>query len=305
MKSYTYTEQDFGLTKFPEGILRLDGVEAVTDPAQADIFIIPPSLMHLQARHQIAGLKYMNYGEERHVAFDVSDFDQTYSMKCLFIRCNLKWFMKEKDPNSIPWAWPVEDFKECIELPEGGFKYDVGYHAWIKSHIVREKAGNSCLSHNSLKRDFSMYPDFTGYIYYTTEGIRRRAEFRRSMRESRVSLCPQSIDGVFPYRFFEAMSAGRVAALFCSGYNLPFEKEIPYHEFALMHKAEEAEMAGSIIYNFVNTHSDEQIVEMGKKARHYWELYLNREDWHTRTMTYAVKQKLEALGVKMPSETRS
>lgn len=313
MKALTYKPEHFGMTEFPSGTLRFDGVEQTDKPEEADIFIIPPSLMHLRTSEQVPGsgnnnaraflerLPYFSGREERHVGFDVSDFDQVYHSKAILIRCNVKPHMRKADPNTISWAWPVEDFKECIELPPDGFKYDVSFHAWISTE-TRRLSGLSCQNNPKLKCDVSMYKDFTGYIYYEPEGVRRRAEFRRSMRESRIALCPESIPSVFPYRFFEAMSAGRVPLLVASDYELPFADLIPYREFILTCRREDAFHASSVIEQFFNRYrtreeADQVLINMGQKGRMYWEQYLNREDWVSRTMLLAVKKKLREIGL--------
>ena len=110
------------------------------------------------------------------------------------------------------------------------------------------------------------------------------------MRESRIALCPESIAGVLPYRFFEAMSAGRVPLLVSSHYALPFADEIPYDEFILRCPAERAIEAQYIAYAFT-LNADGEIARRGRKARHYWETYLNRENWK-QLMTEAVAKKV-------------
>lgn len=313
LKAYSYKPEHFGMKEFPSGTLRLQGTEAVEDPTKADVFIIPPSLMHLKDEDQHPNnprkdaSKYLNrlpyWGEngERHVAFDVSDFDTVYNSKAILIRCNVKPHMRKADPNTISWAWPVENYQECVDLPEGGFKYDVSFHAWISTE-TRRLSGLSCQNSQELKCDIAMYKDFTGYIYHEPEGIRRRAEFRRSMRESRVSLCPESIPGVFPYRFFEAMSAGRVPLLVASDYELPFQDLIPYDVFTLFCSRANAHQANCVIEQYLGrlrkhwAEPDVEIKRMGQVARDYWLKFLNRDDWPTM-MTWAVERKLHSLGL--------
>lgn len=316
LKAYHYKPEHFSMKEFPSGIMRMDGTEPVESPDDADIFIIPPSLMHLKEDYQhpndprkdasrfFKALPFYAGREERHVAFDVSDFDHVYNSKALLIRCNVKPHMRAADPNTISWAWPVEDFKECIDRPSGGFKFDVGFHAWVSTD-TRRLSAESCMINRELQCDIALYKDFTGYIYYEPEGIRRRAEFRRSMRESRVSLCPESIPSVFPYRFFEALSAGRVPLLVASDYELPFADLIPYDRFILRCSREDARGASNYIEQFLKRmrrdhgseeRADDAIAAMGAEGRSYFIKYLNRDDWNTKTMLYAVKRKLKEFG---------
>jgi hypothetical protein len=307
LKAYYYKEQELGFPNgFPSGTLRLNEVEEIQDPSAADIFIIPPSLMHVQDPNVFKRIPYLLGNEVRHVAFDVSDYEQTYSLPCLFIRCNVRKWMLEKDPNSISLAWPVDDFgiqspsdgiPESVSIPPRGLEKDLSFHAWLSSDC-RKKAAQSCIDKFGLFHDMGLYRDFTGYVYYKEEGIRRRKEFRRSMQECKTALCPESIPGVFPYRFFEAMSSARVGILFCSGYVLPFEEEIPWDEVCVRFESDQAKDAGTLIHDWIKKMSIEKIIEMGRKAREYWLKFLNREDWNKTTFTYMVTKKLRQLGVE-------
>lgn len=297
MKQYIYSPQDLGLSEWPSGTLRLEGIETTTNPDEADLFVCPGPLLLFQDPGDLGRFPFMAGHEEKHVFFDCSDFDTVYTRKNpILFRCNLKRHMLEAHPNSISMAWPVEDFAECVELPEGGFKYDVSFHGWMSTE-TRIHSATACRKNGALKADVAGYADFTGYLHdrvsgkWTLEGTRRRAEFRRSMRESRVALCPESIPGVFPYRFFEAMSAGRVPLLVASDYNFPFAAEIPYSDFALTCERADAAYADRIVLQFVRTHSDSEIHYMGMMARKYWERWLNSADW-PRLMAYAVQQKV-------------
>lgn len=292
LKAYTYKPSDIGLDAWPPGELRLAGTTEVT-PDQATIFICPGPLHMFETVEALDKFPYMRGNETRHVFFDCSD-NKTYftGKSCIFLRCNLMNELKAADPNSIPWAWPVEDYLECMEVPTGGFKYDVSFQGWL-SNATREMSVKS-ISDSQLTSDIATYKDFCGYIYDTPEGVRRRAEFRRSMRESRICLCPESISGVFPYRFFEAMSAGRIPLLVGSNYNLPFAEEIPYEEFCIFQEAADADAVNLTAEGFLEHNSDSDIVERGRIARRFWKLYLNREDW-PRTMAYAVRKKLDEL----------
>lgn len=294
MKAYTYRPQDIGLDRWPEGELRLDGFEPVTDPHQADVFICPGPLSMFQNENDLDRFPFIESHEDQHVFFDCSDHATLYTRRMpILIRCNLRPFMLAAHPNSISWSWPVEDYADCVEVPAGGFRYDVSFHGWVTSHATRQHSTASCLANKKLNCDLALYSDFTGYIYHTPEGIRRRQEFRRSMRESRIALCPESINGVFPYRFWEAMSAGRVPLLVGSDFIFPFEDEIPYDSFSLQCSRGDAGEASKVAAQFLASHSDSEIIELGLMARHYWEKYLNSADW-PKTMARAVEKQLQA-----------
>ncbi len=224
----------------------------------------------------------------------MSDYETMFPgvRDAILMRCNTRNWYFNHHPNTVSFAWPVEDYAECVDVPEGGFKYAVSFQGWI-STTTRQLSAESCRD-AGLPTDIAMYSDFCGYIYDQPEGVRRRAEFRRSMHESRVCLCPESIPGVFPYRFFESMSAGRVPMLVASDYVFPFESKIPYSEFCILMERDEARNAGPALRKFINRTSDETIIEMGRKARHYWEKYLDARLW-PKMHAQVVRQRIEAL----------
>lgn len=307
LKQYIYQPKDIGLSVWPSGELRLEGIDVTTVPSEADIFICPGNIRIFEGTpgtglldiHKMRRLPYFTGNESRHAFFDCSDnFKQSIKLPILFIKCDARQWMLRDDPNTIQVAWPVEDYGDCVELPDGGFKYDVSFQGWDSSQ-TRIDAAESCQKNEKLKCDFARYSDFTGYRYkdgqWDQEGLRRRQEFRRSMKESRVMLCGESIPGVMPYRFYEALSAGRIPFLIGSDYVLPFMGEIPYSRFIIRAEAKDASRAGEIVADFLKNHSDAELVEMGKLARYYWSTWLNSADW-PRLMSYAVRRQLEKMG---------
>lgn len=295
MKAYRYSPAEIGLSGWPDGELQLTGAVRVTDPKEAEIFMCPGPLLLFNEPSDMNRFPYMAGNEERHVFFDVSENSTVFGRNCIFIRTNLKKHMLAGDPNSVSFPWPVENYAECVDVPEGGFKYDVSFHGWV-IYATRRDVTEIVQKTGELKSDMACYPDFTGAIYSTPEGIRRRGEFRRSMRESRLCLCPESIPGDFPYRFFEAMSAGRVPVLVGRNQVFPFADEIPYADFSIHIDLDEVRQAGRILTKFLQDNDDAELIRKGKLARQYWLKYLNREDWHT-TMMYAAKKIWYRLGL--------
>jgi hypothetical protein len=214
----------------------------------------------------------------------------------ILIRCNTRPWYFEHHPNTISYAWPVQDFSDCVDVPETGFKYDVSFQGWLSSK-ARTDATRACRENADLKSDIATYSDFAGYLtdtnsptYSPQEWDRRWNEHKRSMRESRVVLCPESIPGVFPYRFWESCSAGRVPLLVGTGFVFPFADRIPYDQFILTLPREHADNAGALIREFVRDTPDETIVEMGRKARLYWKQWLDSRLWPI-TMARVVLEK--------------
>lgn len=289
LRIYRVTAEDLAKTGYHGPLdesLRLDQF-VLTDPQNADVIIVPLSIREGPNdlnRHRLRGLvAILGQPAEKFAAFDCSDYEEVYpdTPDSIFIRCNLKGWMRKMMPRSIPWAWPVENFKDIMAIPEGGFKYDVSGHMWLSSN-VRQYSCQSVQETFGSRADIVTRSEFYGYIERDDKprADQLKAAFKRSMQESRVSLCPRSIACVFPYRFFEAMSAGRIPALFCDDYCLPWEAEIPYRDFCIMAGDQDCANAGPIIRDWLSGKSDAEIIERGKVGRQYFERYLNREDWN-------------------------
>lgn len=289
MKQYVYSPQECGLDKWPDGVLRLDGFEVTESAADADVFVYPGAI-HLLNGSDLRKLPHMAAHADRHVFFHCADHETLYDLPSLFIRCNTRQWYYEKDRNTISWPWPVEDFGEYA-FTGHGFAFDVTFHGW-RSSRVREQSVDACRHFGNLKADIAEYSDFYGYLKDTDPELgRRRRQFLGSMQRSRIAICPESIPGVFAYRFFEALSAARVPLLIGSGYVLPWADVIPWNDIALFCPAEQAANAPKVARRFLDAHSDAQIIEMGRKGREYFDRYLNRDRW-TALMAEAVSRKL-------------
>jgi len=281
--------------------LRLSG-EKIKDIEKADAIIVPLSPRETDSLTPALWTKIIEYygiDERRFVSYDCSDFEfQTDKYpNGMFIRCNLKGWMKRKMPVSIPWSWPVEDFKNCVSIPDGGFKKDVGFHGWLSSN-VRVNATDSVRNRFGDEADLACYKEFWGYTERDDPALAktRREGFVNSMKQCRLQLTPASIHNVYPYRFWEAMSAGRVPVLFCDDYVAPFADKIDYGSCTIRYGVQDSINAGNLIKQWLRDHTDEQIIEMGKRGREYFEKWLFRDKWPD-LMTLAVEEKLKSEGL--------
>lgn len=305
MKVYVYSQED--VSQFPAFQERpwvpnpSDVVEVVSDPQEADYIICPAALHRIRSRNQsiridkaltvgVESLKYWKQYESKHVFFDCSDFENSFNgTSALLIRCNVRDFMLT-DKNTMPWFWPVDDLGDYVSVPAGGFKYDAAFQGWL-STATRRQAGDSCKKVLGDRFNHKTFKDFYGHLASASEQEQRRISFLTGQQETKILLAPQSIPGVFPYRFYEAMSSGRVPALFCTGYHLPFQDEIDWDKCTLRFDAEAAPQAGELVKRFLSTTSEEQIAEMGRYGREVWNKWLNR-DKQPELIAYALRKKL-------------
>lgn len=289
--------------------MRLNNVQEVATPGEADVIVIPlPARAIIQDCHKgihmddegLARIvQHFNLDPRRVTAYDCSDWEQTYerTREAMLVRGNTrKWYL-DANPRTISWPWPVEDWSEVVPLPEGGFKFDVSFHGWL-SHKTRVDACESVKLMFGARADIVTRKEFWGYLERDKPeiAIPMKAAMKASMQASRISLCPQSIPGVFPYRFFEAMSAGRVPALFCTDYVLPWADKIDYESCCAIFRADEAAGAGRLIHEFLSKHSDAELIEMGRRGRAFWDQWLNRTKFED-LKTVAIEESLRKAGL--------
>jgi len=305
MKIYTYKENEISaFPKFQERPWEPQGedVTEVKSPDEADFIICPVALHRVQskdptrrlfggAKIPVERLPYWEKYESKHVFFDCSDYEVSLAgTSATLIRCNLRDWMK-KDGHCIPWFWPVDNLRQCVEKPQDGFKYEVSFHGWLSTD-VRKKSVASCQEALGKRFDYKTFPNFFGHLPVDhPERIQRRKDFLQSIKESRMLLCPQSIQGVFPYRFYEALSAGRIPILFCTGFNLPFQDEIDWNRCIVTFPAEQASNAGPLIKKFLSETSEEKLEDMRIYGRQMWAKWLNR-DKQPRLIAYALNKEL-------------
>lgn len=282
MKQFVYRPEHANLADWPSGTLRLEGIDVTDDPNAADVFVCPGTIRLFEKSSGVLDIDKLNRlphfkgNESRHAFFDVSDnFTESLRLPIMFIRCDARAWMMPHDVNTIQMAWPVEDYGQCVDLPDGGFKYDIGFQGWVSS-LTRRTSIESCQKTEGLMADIAGYKDFYGYLKDSDpEQHRRRAEFIRSLKECRLQLCPESIEAVTPYRFWETLSAGRVPLLIGSDFVYPFADEIDYDRFTVKCARIDAPAAGQIALDFVRGRTDQEILDMGKLAREAWVKFCN------------------------------
>lgn len=287
LKAYYYSAAEAGLPgDYPPGLLRLaegDGLsERVTDPAQADIFILP-TIMRNIGPERFSRLPYLAGNERRTMAWNLAD-DMAIEYPCgpLYLRAESTRALQLKCETVQGWPWPVEDLwpaglRQADDTAP--FTYDVCFQGWASSDLtnavcesVQRQAG--LRSHIQLHKFFYGYHDTDpAYAHY-------RQSFIETLRASRLSLVPRSIPaGVIRYRFYEALSAGRVPVHFCDGRVLPWATKIDYAECSLHIDEKRAAEAGEIIAWWLVRHDDNDIRRMGRYGRIAWQRWLNRDKW--------------------------
>lgn len=275
----------------------LPGFEETDDPEQADIFVMRQRLIWVD---DITRLPYLRGNEERHVFFDLGSdgaskcFRSFPGIPAIFLRAVCSDEMLERNPTTVAWPWPVDDMGKYVPLPEGGFRYDVVFQG--QAYQVGNEGGRALLKsvrRAGLNVHIRETPSFYGTMPWgTVEKARLRQEFQESMSGARLSLCPIShAHKVIRYRFYEALSMGRVPVLFCDGCMPALADRIDYTRCIVRLDQCNVVNAGELLKDWLADHDDKEIVEMGSYGRAMWERWLKREHW-AELVEMVVREKL-------------
>ncbi|MBM3230723.1 exostosin family protein [Candidatus Peregrinibacteria bacterium] len=127
---------------------------------------------------------------------------------------------------------------------------------------------------DAVKCAFLLRSSYSGHsktIGMDPENARR--EYRENLLGSDLALCVKG-DGNYSYRFYEALSLGRIPLLIDTQCVLPLEETIDYRSFVLRVDYRELERLPDIIERWWNEIRPDEFTAMQKKAREAYEKYL-------------------------------
>lgn len=303
MKAYTYFDSDLihalpmSLGQIERARVKLPETFNMTDnPKEADIFWLPVDLGHIEAYHGGAGavatamkhLPYWKGNERRHVAYFCSDGPEPTGLPCIMFRQS--FHQSRKDANCVAWPYAVEDFCDLVTNNFDALEYDVSFVGSKASSRSRIESFDSVV--NTL--DLVWFMDDSrmhwGSIEHTEIGKQRKRMFVDSMRKSAMVLAARG-GGMSCYRFFEAISAGRVPVLLADDWELPHADLIDWDNIIVRIPECRAKDTGKILLEFLRRISNEELCEMGKAARAAWQEYLAPARW-AAMMERCVRAKL-------------
>jgi hypothetical protein len=263
------------MNEFPEGLLKVDGFTPTNYYQEADIFVVPPN-MYKVGYDYLRNLPYMKGNEHRHVMLNISEWYTIMHIPAIMFRCDCTKGVLANDPSTIAFPWPVDNLVQWMARP---FKRDVVFQGWNSTPLTWEMC-KSVDRRPNLKTYLRLNDNFYGHV--EKDKRRLRVTFLESLATSRLSLVPRSeIRGIVRYRFYEAMSMGRIPVHACDNCVMPFADRIDYSRCSITIPEKDIFKTGQIIEEWLQEHSDEEICEMGHYGREMWDRWLNRENWNS------------------------
>lgn len=113
------------------------------------------------------------------------------------------------------------------------------------------------------------------------EAFKVRQDLVNNMSEGDYAFCARG-GGNFSYRFYEAMSMGKIPLFVNSKCVLPFENIIDWKKLCLWVEESEISNIEEIILNFHNSISNEEFVNKQIQCRNIWKEYLSPEGFYSK-----------------------
>lgn len=297
MKAYYYQPSHIPMREFPPGYFKFDPaiIASTEDPANADCFVLPTDIRHVTDQ-QILDLPFLDGNENRHVFFTLSEHEKRpLPVDALAFRTDHNKVLAVENPRARAWCWASEDLAAYVKVPDGGFRFDVHAQLWASSPLTNQTV-ESCkeagLAVHDQRNSF-----FYGHL--ETANDARLGELRQSfletMQASRLVLVPRSRPRVNRYRFFEAMSMGRVPVLLGDDVLLPCADKIDYARCSIRIGEEYAGVLGHALVDMLTQHTETGIIEMGLYGRSMWERWLAPAVWE-RSWSELVAEALHVSG---------
>lgn len=280
MKAFYYSPWHVGMQEYPPGYFKLAGFEPTENAGEADCFVLPTDIRYVTDA-QICALPYLCGNESRHVFFSLSEHPtRALPVNALAFRTDHNERLRDQS-NTLARVigWGVADLAQYLPFPEDGFDYDIHAQMWASTdltHITVESCRRAGLVVHDQRQTF-----FYGTLETNNDPSlgELRTTFLETMQRSRLVLVPRSKVAVNRYRFFEAMSMGRVPVLLCEGVLLPCADKIDYTRCSIRINERDAPRVGTMLGTWLADHSDAELIEMGQYGREMWERWLNCARW--------------------------
>jgi len=291
--------------------LRGPYVEITDNPRDADFLLIPHNYFLIKDKKDYIGhfISLSESTKKKIIIFAYGDSDKDIPIPNSII-FRTSQYRHKKQANEIMMPAYTEDLASDTEIilrnkkdkPTVGFcgwadlpnfKAKIKFYAKIfmvsfKKYLTlniseearkqglyfRRKAIKALEKSGLVKTDFIIRKSYSGHINtIESDPLKMRQEFIENLKNSDFILVSKG-DGNFSYRFYEALSLGRVPVLIDTETVLPLENIIDYDSFILRVNYKDITKLDKIIADFYKKITNEKFIEMQKKAREAFEEYL-------------------------------
>lgn len=274
------------------------GLREAEQPEAADWLLFPFYLEHLAEFYTIEGmwsflrgLKWFDASETRHIFFSDHDSEAAYHSPAV-------WFRASIDPKRHDPAARALPFQ--VDIPEQYLHFDpsrLRYHTSFVGHLgdLRERAAfvNGVIAEPRLVHKLDLTTMF--HLHQTDETRQeRRISYLESSSASISVLCPRGA-GSSSVRLFETLALGRIAVV-QEPILLPFEDRIDYERFVIRVPEGMEGESGRIIFDWLTSLSDVELLARCREARSAWEQHLAPDSMAAGIVRHLAQTALRGFG---------
>lgn len=290
-------------------------VDLVSTPEEADYILLPHNYSSLQGRERYIReqAKLADKLSKKLLVFWHGDSDRPVHLPNAIIFRTSQYGYKQQI-NEVMMPAYTEDLldSELDVRAKRDAKPIVGFCGWADYKNTKNRIGTTVKNtavntlrltgnHNigarrkgitlrmqaieQLKKSGLVEPNFIIRSSYSgnsktikTDAKQARKEYVQNMIDSDYALVVKG-DGNYSYRFYEALSLGRIPVLLDTDCLLPLEDVINYDECVLRVDYKNMDHLGAIIAEHYDSMSPEEFVSMQRKAREVFEKYLSTESY--------------------------
>ncbi len=287
-------------------------VQITDDPAKADYLLLAHNFSTLRKRHDdVAEFEVLSkqYGKKVIVFWHGDRDDRVPLSNAIVFRTSIYGHTKRSEEIAMP-AYSEDllqgehlQIRSKKEIPTIGFCGWADYRSprnrlgtYVQNAVVdaqaflcakpmiracrkglsfRREAIESLRRHDNVTTNFIIRSSYSGHsatIQLDPEVARK--EYRDNMLQSDLALCVKG-DGNFSYRFYEALSLGRIPLLIDTDCVLPFADKIDYDSFIFRVPFQDIANLPERVGEWWDGLSEERFMEMQKKAREAYSAYLS------------------------------
>ncbi|OGJ62179.1 hypothetical protein A3C37_01675 [Candidatus Peribacteria bacterium RIFCSPHIGHO2_02_FULL_53_20] len=286
-------------------------VQITDDPAKADYLLLAHNFSTLRKCHDyVAEFEALSkkYGKKIIVFWHGDRDDQVPLSNTVVFRTSM--YGQTKHPEEIAMPAYAEDLLqgEALQIRKKAEIPTVGFCGWADYRSLRNRIGTyvqnatvdaqalltaqpllrarrkglsfrraaitSLQCHDNVSTNFIIRSSYSGHSdTIKLNPVQARKEYRDNMLQSDLALSVKG-DGNFSYRFYEALSLGRIPLLIDTDCVLPLSDKIDYDSFILRVPFTDIARLPERVEEWWRRLNDEGFEEMQKKVREAYETYV-------------------------------
>lgn len=234
-----------------------------TTKEKCDVFLFPEKLNHKIGNYIFEARKY----NKKILAFYNDDNDKPSNLDSSVALFRTSLFKSKQKNNEYAMPAWSQDFNDIVSFKcrEKKEKPVVSFCGFF-SNPIRKNCIETLKNNNQIQTNFIIRKNFWGGSPHNQQV---RTEYVKNMINSDFVLCARGA-GNFSYRFYEALSCGRIPIFVNTDCVLPCENKINWRDVCMF--VEQPENINKVIHTYWNNLTNEKYQKMQNTIR---EIYLN------------------------------